>query len=150
RLFSPGRYRSAEETSREGESSRSDTKTASSRGCHDTRGRASREQSPPMRSPCICRPCEKAGKETDWQGRLSSRTRLVGCKGSIECSRTLETASCRCSTEWPGPRTAHARTKVPHALLECGCSQNRKWNETARSYKRRSEARGLLVRLGIG
>src|SRR5262249_9028138 len=137
-------------TSREGESSRIDTKTASSQGCHDTRGRASRHQSPPMRSPCICRPCEKAGKGRGWQGRLSSRTRLVGCKGSIECSRTLETASCRRSTESPGPRRAHARTKVPHVLPGCEYSQNRKWNETARNYKRRSEARGLLERLGIG
>src|SRR5439155_2468891 len=85
----------AEETSREGESSRSGTKTASFRGCHDTRGRASRWRSPPMRSPCICRLGEKGGKEKGWQERLSSRTRLVGCTESIEYSRTLETPSCR-------------------------------------------------------
>src|SRR5438093_13257622 len=85
-----------------------------------------------------------------WQGRLSSRTGLVGCKESRKYSRILGTASCTYSTESHRSRTARARTKVHPALLGCECSQNRKSNGTAQSYRRRTEARGLWARLEIG
>src|SRR6266480_139270 len=98
----------------------------------------------------IFRPAEKAGRGTDWPARSSSQTRLAECKENTKCSRTLERASCRCSTELHESRIARAHTRVPGALPGCEGSQNQKLNGTARSYKRRSAAPELQECLQTG
>src|SRR2546423_6220422 len=117
---------------------------ASFPGFRGTRARVLRRLWPPTRLACNCRPSETKGIGTDWLEILSSQNRLGGCKESKRYYRNLETAWCGCSRESHGQKTPRAGTKVPRALPECEDNQNRKWNGTARSYRRLLARRAWL------